>query len=67
MTDEQKIAELIERAVGGASITDEEVMALAGSDLIPAAGVAWHLLVHWMTDADIRARDPAMRPGRSSK
>ena len=49
---------MLERAIGGGVVTDSELTTLACSELSSWAGLARHMLSHWITDADIRARDP---------
>lgn len=56
---EQAVINLLRRVLEGELVSEGEVMELASADFTPRAGRAWHQLVHWVTDADIRARDPA--------
>ena len=64
MAAEHEIIALMERIVGGDPIADSEVMVLAGANFSPVTGAAWHLLCHWISDADIRARDPSYEAGQ---
>ena len=57
-TTEHEVIRLLQLVLSGAEVTEQAVMNLAGEDFSPRAGQAWHQLTHWVTDEDIRARDP---------
>jgi hypothetical protein len=56
---ERKVLKLLQRAVKSDPITVDEVMSLTRFDLSPAAMSAWLILCQWLSDAELRSRDPA--------
>lgn len=55
---ERAMISLLRRVLEGELVSEGELVELASADFTPRAGRAWHQLMHWVTDADIRARDP---------
>ena len=55
---DRAVISLLQRVLDGELVSEGEVMELAGANFAPRTGRAWHQLVHWVTDADLRARDP---------
>jgi len=48
---------LLRRVAAGGDLEPDEVMALATASFGRQAATAWHQLVHWIEDADIRVGD----------
>ncbi len=54
-----RLVKLIDRALAG-EVSLEEVMNLCPSESDPEPlGLAWHAVMHFVTDEDIRSRDSA--------
>lgn len=55
-----RVATLMERAIQGEALTEDEVYGCLDEDgfMTPRTAIAWHALSHWWCDDDWRLRDP---------